>query len=178
MPSDELDFYGRMLSIEQALKSLEGRIRGVEFRLSFEDEKSRQAVVRSEVVANDLKNLLDSIMGRIFAIEGLMKDFDNSRAKLVEEIKLIQLKNQELEKLIYELQVQRKPSSIIPLDITGIVAAACMLIITALLATDNSWILQYPAFSMIVGLAFILGVASRVSHNKQMKLLINRLINR
>ncbi len=161
MPKNELDFYGRLLSIEQILKSVEGRIRAVEYRLSLEDEKNKKAVIGSEEVTNDLKKLLDSIMKKIFAVEELMKDLDNSRAKLMEEIQLVQIKNQELEKQIYELKL-RKPSSKIPMDITGIVAAACMLIITALLATNNSGILQYPFFSMAMGLAFILAVASRL----------------
>ncbi|MEM2924070.1 MAG: hypothetical protein QXJ68_00055 [Methanocellales archaeon] len=155
MLENELDFYGRLLSIEQILRNLEGRIRGVEYRLSFEDEKIKQTIS-----TGDLKDLLDSMVRRIYAIEEQMKDLNNSRAKLIEEVKLTQLKNQELEKIICE-QAQRKPSSIIPLDITGIVAAVFMLIITALLATNNSWILQHPAFSMIVGLAFIFAVTSR-----------------
>jgi predicted nucleic acid-binding Zn-ribbon protein len=164
MLKNELDFYGRLLSIEQALKSLEGRIRGVEYRLSFEDEKNKQAVIESEMMADDLKKLFDSITGKIFAIEELLKDLNNSRAKLLEEIKGVQVKIQELEKQIFELQMQKKPAIKIPMDMTGIVAAACMLIITALLATNNSSILQYPAFSMTIGLAFILAVASRLLH--------------
>lgn len=168
----DLDFYGKLLSAEQAMKSLEGRLRGIEYRLSFDDQKTMQAIEKKQGADSELKQFLNLVEGKVFALEARIKELDILHKKLEEakaELKEIKARNAELEKNILEMQTQMhgkknnpRPFSIkIPVDITGIVAAACMLIIAVLLATNNSEILREPAFSMTMGVAFILAVAGK-----------------
>ncbi len=170
----ELDFYGRLLTIEQALKSFEGRLRGVEYRISYDDQKTLEVIEKSEgITLGELKQFLSLVEGKIFALEAMVKDLNAQKAKLLEEIeennaklKAIEARNANLEKSIFELQKQKQnnPGTLsikIPVDITGLVAAACMLIIAVLLGTNNIEILRTPAFSMTVGIAFIFAVAGK-----------------
>ncbi len=183
----EAELYTRLSFMEQTIEGIGSRLSAVERRISAEDPgfKIEHTIERDDIdssaaqpeqsgptepVDGVLQGITESIQmeledfgRRLYMIEDIYNQTSseslktaisahNSTARRMTELGE---RVERIEKLTGSLNIGRV---MIPIDVTGIIAAAAMMTAAALIITGNFEMLKDALFPLAIGISFIIGV--------------------